>query len=89
MQRNEVPTFDEIVLLVIVLALIMIVATFVIIGIEYVNAEKYSYNMTEEDLKEERLLEVCIQLHIEAPACSMIWGGLDTSNGEKLVDNPK
>lgn len=47
-------------------------------------AETYSYNMTDDELRESRLLEVCIQLHIEAPACSMIWGGIDTSNGEAI-----
>ena len=40
------------------------------------------YNLTEEDIKEERLLQTCIQLQITSPGCSEIWGGINTDNGE-------
>ena len=48
------------------------------------DATVYGYELTPEDIRETRILETCIEFRIQSDTCSMIWGGLGTSNGEPI-----
>lgn len=43
------------------------------------------YNSTSHDDLEGRILNACIELQITSPECSMIYGGMNTGNGEPIT----
>ena len=69
---------------IILIGLMMLSALMSGIFIGHAYGENYIYNMSKAELMEERILNACIELKINSPECAMIWGGIDTTNGEPV-----
>ena len=66
------------------LLILSIVVGLSLFSISQVSAEKYVYNMTETEVLDEMVTEVCIKLQINSEKCDMVYGSVTghTSDGK-------
>jgi hypothetical protein len=46
--------------------------------------EEFHFNMTKQLNDETRLLQICIETEIKIPNCEILYGGVNTTYGEKI-----
>ena len=75
-----------------ILGLIAIIAFIIVLGylifgiVQFVFAENFTFNITEELIQEERVLEICRELNIKSDECSMIYGNTNNSVDDGRID---
>lgn len=47
-------------------------------------SQKYTYNMTKQEQFDLMVTDICMELQITNPTCSMVYGGIETGNGEPI-----
>lgn len=53
----------------------------------YVSAENFTFNMTQELIEEQRTLQTCMQLNIKSDECSMIYGNTNNSVDDGKIES--
>ena len=66
--------------------LVMILFAMLSIMIVTVFAENYTFNITEQLIEEERVLEICKELNIKSDECNMIYGNTNNSVDDGRID---
>lgn len=66
-----------------------IIALFVVVFMlwNYVSAENFTFNMTEELIAEERVLQTCREFNIKSDECSMIYGNTNNSVDDGRIES--